>query len=191
MVNCVQLTSKIEKSYNKSSDKIKWRFFAGYHFNENISEQYSFYLSGKNGEMDYLYDNTYLARNSSNQNKFLSRQNDNSYGGFKLMDTTLKSNNWMISNNFKIDIPKLPIGIFTDIGVFKSNTGENKVNWGYNAGIFTKIAVNEEIIGIYLPILYSNNFGTSLDNLEILQRISFIFNLNNINPFHLKKTIEP
>ena len=191
LVNCVQLTSKIEKSYNKSSDKIKWRFFAGYHFNENISEQYSFYLSGKNGEMDYLYDNTYLARNSSNQNKFLSRQNDNSYGGFKLMDTTLKSNNWMISNNFKIDIPKLPIGIFTDIGVLKSNTGENKVNWGYNAGIFTKIAVNEEIIGIYLPILYSNNFGASLNNLKTLQRISFIFNLNNINPFHLKKTIEP
>ena len=190
LVNCVQLTSKIEKSYNKSSDKIMWRFFAGYHFNENISEQYSFYMSGKNGEMDYLYDNTYLARNSSNQNKFLSRQNDDSYGGFKLMDTTLKSNNWMISNNFKIDIPKLPIGIFSDIGVFKSNV-ENKVNWGYNVGIFTRIAIKEDIIGIYLPILYSNNFGTSLDNLEILQRISFIFNLNNINPFHLKKTIEP
>ena len=191
LVNSIQLTSKIEKSYNKSYDKIKWRFFAGYHFNEHISEQYSFYLSGKNGEMDYLYDNTYLARNSSNQNKIFSRQNDNSYGGFKLMDTTLKSNNWMISNNFKIDIPKLPIGIFTDIGVFKSNVGENKVNWGYNAGIFTRIAVNEEIIGIYLPILYSNNFGASLNNLKILQRISFIFNLNNINPFHLKKTIEP
>ena len=106
------------------------------------------------------------------------------------MDTTLKSNNWMISNNFKIDIPKLPIGIFSDIGVFKSNV-ENKVNWGYNVGIFTRIAIKEDIIGIYLPILYSNNFGTSLDNLEILQRISFIFNLNNINPFHLKKTIEP
>ena len=26
LVNCLQLTSNIEKSYNKSSDKIKWRF---------------------------------------------------------------------------------------------------------------------------------------------------------------------
>ena len=26
LVNCLQLTSKMEKSYNKSSDKISWRF---------------------------------------------------------------------------------------------------------------------------------------------------------------------
>ena len=70
LVNCLQLTSKIEKSYNKSSDKIRWRFFAGYHFNQDISKQYSFYLSGKNGRTDYLYDNIYLGRNSSNQEYF-------------------------------------------------------------------------------------------------------------------------
>ena len=112
LVNCLQLESKIEKSYNKNSDKIRWRFFTGYHFNKDITKQYSFYLSGKNGRTDYLYDNIYLARNSSNQKYLLSRQNDNSYGGFKVMDTTLRSDNWMISNNFKIDIPKLPIGVF-------------------------------------------------------------------------------
>ena len=88
LVNSLQLTSKVEKSYNKSSDKISWRFFAGYHFNKEITEQYSFYLSGKNGRTDYLYDNIYLARNSTNQNYFSSRQNDNSYGGFKAMDTS-------------------------------------------------------------------------------------------------------
>ena len=51
------------------------------------------------------------------------------------MDTTLRSNSWMISNNFKMDIPKLPIGIFADLGIFKSSSGDNKINWGYNAGI--------------------------------------------------------
>ena len=191
LVNSMQLTSKIEKSYNKSSDKIRWRFFAGYHFNQDISRQYSFYLSGKNGRTDYLYDNIYLGRNSSNQEHLLSRQNDNSYGGFKAMDTTLRSNNWMISNNFKIDIPKLPIGVFADFGVFKSRIGENKIKWGYNAGIYTSIVVNEEIIGIYLPILYSENIGESLNNFKVLQRINFIFNLKSINPFTIKKTIRP
>ena len=191
LINCLQLNSKIEKSYNKSSDKIRWRFFAGYHFNQDISKQYSFYLSGKNGRTDYLYDNIYLGRNSSNQNNLLSRQNDNSYGGFKTMDTTLRSNNWMISNNLKIDIPKLPIGVFADVGIFKSSTGENKIKWGYNSGIFFSINVNEEILGIYLPILYSENIGESLKELKVLQRISFIFNLQSINPFHLKKTIKP
>ena len=168
LVNCLQLTSKIEKSYNKSSDKIRWRFFAGYHFNQDISKQYSFYLSGKNGRTDYLYDNIYLGRNSSNQEHLLSRQNDNSYGGFKVMDTTLRSNSWMISNNFKMDIPKLPIGIFADLGIFKSSSGDNKIKWGYNAGIYTSIVVNEEIIGIYLPILYSDNIGGTLNDFKVL-----------------------
>ena len=191
LVNCLQLSSKIEKSYNKSSDKIRWRFFAGYHFNQDISKQYSFYLSGKNGRTDYLYDNIYLGRNSSNQEYLFSRQNDNSYGGFKVMDTTLRSNSWMISNNFKMDIPKLPIGIFTDLGIFKSSIGDNKIKWGYNAGIYTSIVVNEEIIGIYLPILYSDNIGGTLNDFKVLQRINFIFNLKSINPFTIKKTIKP
>ena len=191
LVNCLQLTSKIEKSYNKSSDKIRWRFFAGYHFNQDISKQYSFYLSGKNGRTDYLYDNIYLGRNSSNQEHLLSRQNDNSYGGFKVMDTTLRSNSWMISNNFKMDIPKLPIGIFADLGIFKSSSVDNKIKLGYNAGIYTSIVVNEEIIGIYLPILYSDNIGGTLNDFKVLQRINFIFNLKSINPFTIKKTIKP
>ena len=191
LVNCLQLTSKIEKSYNKSSDKIRWRFFAGYHFNQDISKQYSFYLSGKNGRTDYLYDNIYLGRNSSNQEHLLSRQNDNSYGGFKVMDTTLRSNSWMISNNFKMDIPKLPIGIFADLGIFKSSSVDNKIELGYNAGIYTSIVVNEEIIGIYLPILYSDNIGGTLNDFKVLQRINFIFNLKSINPFTIKKTIKP
>ena len=191
LVNCLQLTSKIEKSYNKSSDKIRWRFFAGYHFNQDISKQYSFYLSGKNGRTDYLYDNIYLGRNSSNQEHLLSRQNDNSYGGFKEMDTTLRSNSWMISNNFKMDIPKLPIGIFADLGIFKSSSGDNKIKWGYNAGIYTSIVVNEEIIGIYLPILYSDNIGGTLNDFKVLQRINFIFNIKSINPFTIKKSIKP
>jgi hypothetical protein len=191
LVNCLQLTSEIEKSFNKSSDKIRWRFFAGYHFNQDISKQYSFYLSGKNGRTDYLYDNIYLGRNSSNQQHLLSRQNDNSYGGFKVMNTTLRSNNWMISNNFKIDIPKLPIGVFADFGVFSSSTGDNKIKWGNNAGIYTSIVVNEEIIGIYLPIFYSDNIGGTLNDFKVLQRINFIFNLKSINPFTVKKTIKP
>lgn len=191
LVNCLQLESKIEKSYNKNSDKIRWRFFTGYHFNKDITKQYSFYLSGKNGRTDYLYDNIYLARNSSNQEYLLSRQNDNSYGGFKVMDTTLRSDNWMISNNFKIDIPKLPIGVFADFGVFSSSASENKVKWEYNAGIYASVVVNEEIIGIYLPILYSDNIGETLNDFKVLQRINFIFNLKSLNPFTIKKTIKP
>ena len=107
------------------------------------------------------------------------------------MDTTLRSNSWMISNNFKMNIPKLPIGIFADLGIFKSSSGDNKIKWGYNAGIYTSIVVNEEIIGIYLPILYSDNIGGTLNDFKVLQRINFIFNLKSINPFTIKKYIKP
>jgi hypothetical protein len=107
------------------------------------------------------------------------------------MDTTLRSDNWMISNNFKIDIPKLPIGVFADFGVFSSSASENKVKWEYNAGIYASVVVNEEIIGIYLPILYSDNIGETLNDFKVLQRINFIFNLKSLNPFTIKKTIKP
>ena len=167
----------MEKSYNKSSDKISWRFFTGFHFNDDISSKYSFYLSGKNGKMDYLYDNIYFARNSSDQNYLLSRQNDDSYGGFKVQDTNLRSNNWMISNNFKIDIPKLPLGIFADFGMFQSTSQEIKLFGNTIQEYLLRIILNDEIIGIYLPLLYSNNIKASLNELKILQRINFIFNL--------------
>jgi hypothetical protein len=39
--------------------------------------------------------------------------------------------------------------------------------------------------------LYSDNIGGTLNELNILQRISFIFNLDSINPFDIKKTIRP
>ena len=191
LVNCLQLTSKIEKSFNKSSDKIRWRFFAGYHFKQDISKQYSFYLSGKNGRTDYLYDNIYLGRNSSNLEYLFSRQNDESYGGFKVMENTLRSNKWLISNNFKIDIPKMPVGIFADFGLIPSNQQLNKVYFEFNAGIFTRINIVNEIIGIYFPLLYSENIQSSLNELNFLQRVNFIFNLNSINPFDIKKTIRP
>ena len=112
--------------------------FYGYHFNKDITRQYSFYLSGKNGRTDYLYDNTYLARNYSNQKYLLSRQNDNSYGGFKVMDTTLISDNWMISNNFKIDIPKLPIGLFAD--------------FEFSVLVQVKIKLNGNLMLEYMPV---------------------------------------
>jgi hypothetical protein len=68
---------------------------------------------------------------------------------------------------------------------------ENKIKYGYNAGIYTSIIINEEIIGIYLPILYSENIRGTLNDFKVLQRINFIFNLNSINPFTFKKTIKP
>ena len=191
LVNSLQLTLKAEKSYNKNYDKIKWRFFAGYHLNSYINNQYSFYLSGKNGRTDFLYDNTYIARSSTNTKYLLSRQNDNSYGSFKAIDNNSRSNSWMITNNFKIDIPKTPIGIFADLGVYEETYRGNKLSWDYNAGIYFSFSINEEIIGIYLPLFYSNRIGESLNNLKSFQRINFIFNLKGINPFHIKKTIKP
>ena len=36
----------------------------------------------------------------------------------------------MITNNFKIDIPKTPVGIFADLGVYEETYRENKLSWG-------------------------------------------------------------
>ena len=54
----------------------------------------------------------------------------------------------MITNNFKIDIPKTPVGIFADLGVYEETYRENKLSWDYNAGIYFSFSINEEIIGV-------------------------------------------
>ena len=71
----------------------------------------------------------------------------------------------------------------------------------YNAGLkATLIQINNKpIIEIYLPLMYSENIGSSrnltnaiaVNELSFFQRINFIFNFKSLNPFLIKKQIKP
>jgi len=208
LVNNVQLTSDLTYVYNKKMDKLNIRFFGGYHFYQNIGNEFCFYLRGIQGSTDYLYDHLFLGRNVNNFENLLSQQNTNTYGGFKVNSLAGKSDDWLLSTNIKTDIPGLPFGLFLDFAyydepLFMANMGSWTTNHilSYNAGLKTTIIQinNKPILEIYVPIIYSENISSSrnltnavaVNELSFFQRINFIFNFKSLNPFLIKKQIKP
>ena len=208
LVNNIQFTSNLTYIFNKKRDKLNIRFFGGYHFYQNISNEFCFYLRGIQGSTDYLYDHVFLGRNVNNFENILSQQNTNTYGGFKVNSLAGKSDDWLISTNINADIPGLPLGLFLDLAyydepLYMANTGfwttDHKLS--YNAGIKTTIIQinNQPILEIYIPLIYSENIGNSrnlrnditVNELSLLQRINFIFNFKSLNPFLIKKQLKP
>ena len=208
LVNNIQFTSDLTYIFNKKRDKLNIRFFGGYHFYQNISNEFCFYLRGIQGSTDYLYDHVFLGRNVNNFENILSQQNTNTYGGFKVNSLAGKSDDWLISTNINADIPGLPLGLFLDLAyydepLYMANTGfwttDHKLS--YNAGIKTTIIQinNQPILEIYIPLIYSENIGNSrnltnaitVNELSLLQRINFIFNFKSLNPFLIKKQLKP
>ena len=208
LVNNIQLTSDLTYVYNKKKDKLNIRLFGGYHFYQNIGNEFCFYLRGIQGSTDYLYDHVFLGRNVNNFENTLSQQNTNTYGGFKVNSLAGKSDDWLLSTNINTDIPGLPFGLFLDLAyydepLFMANMGSWTTNHilSYNAGLKTTIIQinNKPILEIYVPLMYSENIGSSrnltnavtVNELSFFQRINFIFNFKSLNPFLIKNQIKP
>ncbi|MEC8460105.1 MAG: hypothetical protein VXY79_04120, partial [Bacteroidota bacterium] len=208
LVNNVQLTSDLTYVYNKKRDKLNIRLYGGYHFYQNIGNEFCFYLRGIQGSTDYLYDHIFLGRNVNNFENTLSQQNTNTYGGFKVNSLAGKSDDWLLSTNINTDIPGLPFGLFLDLAyydepLFMANISSWTTNHilSYNAGLkATLIQINNKpILEIYVPLMYSENIGSSrnltnavaVNELSFFQRINFIFNFKSLNPFLIKKQIKP
>jgi len=204
VVNSISLTGNYRLNYNSDLKGIELRFFGGYNFYIN-DLRYGFFMKGQDGFSDYLYERTYLGRNKYFPNA-LSQQSSISHGGFKINTPLGTSDTWIIASNMKFELPKVPIGIFADIGSFPSilstSSGmQNKVNFLFNSGLYLSLKLNKkEIASIYLPLLYSENIGNTftygqsietINDISFLQRITFIINLNEINPFQIIKNIAP
>ena len=204
LVSSFSLTGNYRLNYNSDLKGIELRFFGGYNFYIN-DLRYGFFMKGQDGFSDYLYERTYLGRNKYFPNA-LSQQSSISHGGFKINTPLGISDRWILASNIKVEIPKIPIGVFADIGSYPSilitSSGmQNKVNYLFNSGMYFSLKLNKkEILGVYLPLLYSKNiaetysYGQSIEtinDISFLQRITFIINFNEINPFQIIKNIAP
>ena len=209
LISTLQLTANYHLNYNRNLDAIKVRCFAGYNFNKS-SDRYNLFLRGQDGEYDYLYERTYLSRNGVYPNTF-SQQTSLTQGAFKI-NGKQESDKWLVASNVLFEMPKLPIGIFLDLTSFHNEyketlngipTGDviKEIKFLYNAGIYFNIEINEKpLLGIYMPLFYSKEihesyvFGQNQErfsDIGILQKITFVLNLNEINPFTIKKNIKP
>ena len=204
LVNSISLTANYRLNYNSALKGFELRFFGGYNFHID-NTRYGFHMRGQDGFSDYLYERTYLGRNKYFPNA-LSQQSSITHGGFKINTPLGISDTWILSSNLKLEVPKLPIGIFTDIGAYPSiqitSSGlQNKLNYLLNSGLYCYLKINKkEILSVYFPLLYSKNIGetftfgqtsSTINDISFLQRITFIINFNEINPFQIIKNIAP
>ncbi len=203
VLSSLQLTAQFRKNYNFDNDGFEARIFAGYNFvNKGKNLLYNFNLKGQGSygndstaiNTDYLYDYNFLGRNKYSPH-FLGQQMTNTYGAFKI-NTNNNAGNILIASNFKLELPKIPIGLFCDIASFDERKGNSPdiPNFIilYNSGIYFNItAQNKEILGIYLPIKYSDKISNELGEVKLIQKITFVLNINELNPFRIKKNIRP
>jgi len=189
-LNTINLTAKKRFNYNLDLDGIEFRLFTGKTIQQNkYSNKYNWRTSGKTGRYDYKYENIFLGR-SATQPNFLSQQIGNSDGGFKTYTNTGSSSDWLIALNTKIDLPKIPFGLFADFSLYpytlvSQNSKTSKIGNNYDLGVW--IPIKKDFIELFIPLKISKNIEKELNYRQInfWQRITFIINFKSMNPFKL------
>jgi len=141
-------------------------------------------MSGITGADDYLYDGTFVSRNSLDYAQFISAE-----GGFK-SPTNIGQSNWLMGVNLKTIIhPVLPIKFYACFGTYEDAgsafDGSQALMYEFGLELFAV----PDAIAIYFPLAYSKDikaeFKTNSYTFGELIRIEF--NLNKLNPFYTLK----
>ncbi|HET6245139.1 MAG TPA: hypothetical protein VFF35_11550, partial [Bacteroidia bacterium] len=167
-------------SYQKTSKGVDIRLFAGkFLYNDGSSNRFNYGIAGNT---DYMYDHVFLGRRESSG--LLSRQFPLNDGGFKNYTTLAFSDDWLASMNIKIAYPgKIPLSLYGDLGL-TSYSGNPAISLAWNTGI--AVVVVRDIFEIYFPLAMSSD----LNQLKYLQKVRFILNLHQLNPFNLVRKFE-
>lgn len=195
----VSMEAKFRKNYNVDLKGFEIRFFAAQTLGRSeglITTKYNWSLLGQNGASDYLYDHTLLGRDQSYPD-MTNQQSTGTHGDFKINTSLGSSNSWLAALNLKVEAPiGLPIGVFADAGVLPVRVNNNgkftdEVRLQYDGGIY--IPIRKDIFEIYIPLFYSEDIKASLtySKVSFMQRIRFILNFNELNPFKIVKNIKP
>lgn len=167
----------------KNKKSLDFRLFTGaFVYGKNIDKgPYRFRMSGFNGAQDYLFDYNYVGRNDAYG--VGPAQMVEADGAFKIWTPLGQTSKWLVALNIKSPtVGKLPLKLYADVGTSEFNESLYKERFLYNVGI--DICIWENMIDIYIPIVYSKDIKTALDanNKSFFDTIRFTLNLHNLNP---------
>lgn len=204
---------------NRKNEMVFFHAFAGtfLHYNDPTA-RVNFRASGTTNEIssyDYMYDNLLFARSSAKVEgdfgadftrkqmrdtgiTFLSQQ-------IFMQDANLKTlgrintsgTQWMMGFGVAYQMPfNLPIKFkpYFDIAFYPNLDG--KIDNAWTAGISTIIIPDVFEINFPIPIKKNNNWETLDKNIEFgnrgryMQRVSFMFNINELNPYKRVKNFK-
>jgi hypothetical protein len=168
--------------------------------NNAFVSRYEPKLLGVDGNEDYLYEDYFIGRSASyaQENSSVSnggvaaQQIMNRDGGLKLRIDDFdyvqgKSANWVSSLNFNTSLPAglfpipVPIRIFFDVGTYAEAWQNNPLTsrFLYTGGI--QLSLFKNLLNIYAPLVYSNDFNDALRNTSFGRKITFSIDIQNIN----------
>lgn len=192
-----KLTAEWKSRFNLGMKKKNFdvRVFAAKMFTQQLQSpgglegRYFLHMGGNSAFTDYTYDYTLMGRGAADG--LLAQQVLPREGGFKTLVSLGRTNNWLVSANLRCDIPGiLPIKLFLDLGAYHKTPGLTIPGSGvliYNAGVI--LHVKEGVFEVYFPALASDDIKQSweLNRIRYVQRITFMLNLNALNPIDLVK----
>ena len=160
------------------------RLFGGRFLSQSNSPAF---VLGLSGSPDYRRQTAFLDRQEiSHSVTARLHQTDNRDGAFKAF-VPIVSSEWLSTLNLYADLPVTNLGVFADFGVtakaqrlvFRPNQ-----RLFYDAGLALPIIRN--VLEVYLPVAgsqYKNGLPSSRK--DFTDRIRFVLNLNQANPFRL------
>lgn len=186
-------------TYPRRKNGFEVRVFGGVFLNDPTNAAYKFRLSSTTGPDDYLFDQVFLGH--SEQSGFLSQQiSQGNDGGFKMRTNGViprigESSSWILSFNLKAPMPFfMPLFAFADGGLAPSDEVASYANYDvfqYDAGI--GLTLIPGIVEVYWPIFYSADMEKNLVTTDLYdqwyKRISFSFQLEEVNPFEMIRNL--
>jgi hypothetical protein len=200
--------------YNSPKKKMDLRVFAGTFLSGSNkmpgTGEYEFRASGNTGIFDYTFDNVLGGRSAQTfgtpegWNGFFSRQIIERDGHLKMPVSIASSNTWLLAANIVSTIPgPVPIRPFLDLAYLNANsynvaTGQiiSEATFQYVGGF--KVVIAEEILEVNFPLFVSDDF-TAFEDLwdkdanffqRLGNRITFVLNLNKINPLAVVRNVK-
>lgn len=185
--------------YHRSGHKLKLRLFFGSHLsNTTSSGRFNWQIDGPGTfigpfSSDFRYEHYYLGRNTGFPD-FLSQQMVEDQGGFAAL-SAYSSNDWMLSANFKFQLPfVIGLNLYANAGFipyryFSTSGLTEGITTLYDTGIMW--ALLPDVVHIYFPVFVSQEFRNEWDanGIKYPNRIRFTLNLNNANPVRLLQKV--
>jgi hypothetical protein len=171
----------------KMTRKLNIRIYGGYNlaFNPgssyyNTMGRYSISMFGAAGYQDIFAENYYF-----NRSNVYGTQYANDMGGFRTGSNNLRmSNYWASAVNATVQLPIQPnmFVAFADFGVYDNGVAVSTL---YNAGLGINLG---DVVGVYFPLIQSNNMGDLFLNYKSSIRLTLRFNPFNL-PFKLSSIL--
>lgn len=177
-------------TYRQKGKALYLHAFAGWMDYQKPEARVDFLISGSTGsnqaQKDYLFDELLLGRNE--REGVLSQQIFQRDANLKTLSNVGSSNTWMLGFGIRSGIPNpLPVEPYFDVAIYEKPF-ENKAAFTYSGGIALVIA--RDVFELYFPILESKDIreGAAYQSRKgYFQRVTFLLNINELNP---KKLVE-